>query len=229
MAAFGWSLTGTTNCATPNLSFLYQTGSTNRKTSVSHRTGPEPSNIGNSTVPQSGTKPNSDLTLSHFGPMDAPTQGSDAVYRVQKAPQESQNDQPEIATPSNYASLANIPPIASQGYLPKKIRPITTADGELLHGLYSSYQSEPSYDHNSPPYVDTPYQPPNIGGSNYDLSHREPPEAQVGFVNRSLGNIAPMESPYSDMIIESQNIDASALGEDMMLWLEHLPQDFQNY
>ena len=41
--------------------------------------------------------------------------------------------------------------------------------------------------------------------------------------HRSHSNAPSGESPYSDMIIESQDVDASALGMDTMLWLDYMP------
>ena len=46
--------------------------------------------------------------------------------------------------------------------------------------------------------------------------------------NFSAGAGASEVSHFGDMTIESQDIDMSALGNEMMPWLEYLPQDFLN-
>jgi hypothetical protein len=39
----------------------------------------------------------------------------------------------------------------------------------------------------------------------------------------------PNEGPFGDMMIESQDIDMSTFGDEMMPWLEYLPHDMFGY
>ena len=58
--------------------------------------------------------------------------------------------------------------------------------------------------------------------------------ASIGMTAQSYGVAPQANSKYNDMIIESQDIDTSALGMDPLLWLDFVPQnvldhfDFQN-
>ncbi|KAI9690346.1 MAG: hypothetical protein M1822_009308 [Bathelium mastoideum] len=64
-----------------------------------------------------------------------------------------------------------------------------------------------------------------------DSQESQYPQARTGAVapmNFPPGGGAPEVSHFGDMTIESQDIDMSTLGNEMMPWLEYLPQDFLN-
>ena len=50
-------------------------------------------------------------------------------------------------------------------------------------------------------------------------------DAGIGMNAQGYGLAPQANSKYNDMIIESQDIDASALGMDPLLWLDFVPQN----
>lgn len=93
---------------------------------------------------------------------------------------------------------------------------------QQAYGSDASIGSEPSYNEQ--------LGQPNMAGENYDYSQNQGTPGQIDFLNpftAGYGDASLMSNASGDMMIESQDIDSSALGEDMMLWLEHLPHDAQ--
>ncbi|KIW30799.1 uncharacterized protein PV07_02500 [Cladophialophora immunda] len=207
--AIGWSLTGTANSLAPNLSFLYPTGAETAKA-----------------PPAASASPGKE--------QDETPQGPTGMRRF-----ESQWDNRNMSTLQSDATIAERLGQAYHGENSASTDrvssvpydPVSTADADLLLGLHSPYTA------NSAP-------PSGVAAGPIQLS--QPPNAfgypQQG--QRFNGSLSPQQSfsdaqtqAYSDMLIESQDIDMSAgqqfnfdfPGSDMIPWLEYLPQDVLNY
>jgi len=121
--AIGWSLTGTTNSPAPNLSFLYQ--ATNGMTSGKMSPG-----LSNQIVQNSKQK-----WRSHRKVMST----NDISRQMQKI--RSLDQRPSHQSSSEIMS----PPPMRFSTLP--MDPVSAADADLLLGLYSPYESNPTQPH----------------------------------------------------------------------------------
>ena len=204
--AIGWSLSGTTNSPQPNLSFLYPNTSPQNTDRISSAVDGTPSMLPDTHNNQP----------SHQNP-----------YLAQNP-----------ATPSYPSpSTSMMPPPSrnppSSSSLPYD--PVSTAEADLLLGLQSPY----SVNSGSQPTVQpTSFPNQHVNSApEYDFS---PQQAQVqphmhapnDFQKAFLESHQPN---YSDMLIESQDVDMSGThnfnfaGSDMIPWLEYLPQDVLSY
>jgi hypothetical protein len=216
--AIGWSLTGTTNSPAPNLSFLYQAA--NGITSGKMSPGSSNQIVQNS----------SQKWRLHRKVMST----NDISRQMQKICSLDQR-------PSHQSSSEIMPPPPVRfSTLPTD--PVLAADADLLLGLHSPYESNPTQPHIS--NNSTSYQEPLP-----PLSSSGAPSSQTfSFAQQNtipyFGNLQqyqlqhqPMnDQNFGDMLIESQDIDMSdqhggfmfPVG-DMIPWLEYLPQDVLNY
>lgn len=121
-----------------------------------------------------------------------------------------------------------------QHFSPSLIDPALVSDADLLLNLHSPYATG-----NSPA-------PGGTAGSSYfsaalqsqrpghafspmhssNLSLNSPPGATTNTTGAGPPSIS---MHFGDMMIESQDIDVSALGDDMMPWLEYLPHDMLGF
>ena len=149
---------------------------------------------------------------------------------VDQAPRPHQISAADMPPPPNkYSTLAN--------------PPVSTADADLLLEMHSPYPmsgsqpvpgSQATYDDSVPPVQPTTVPPPPMPA--YDFS-QAPPNSDQFYGNSNLQTHgASMPTPFSDMLIESQDIDMNDShggwafpSGDMIPWLEYLPQDVLNY
>ncbi len=99
----------------------------------------------------------------------------------------------------------------------------TASDAEMLLGLQSSPYHTPG-SHHSFEHTSQSMASPN------SLQH-DPSRAGFDFGTSSTG-VFPGPNGFlsaGDMMMESQEIDMSTMGGDMMPWLEYLPQDVLNF
>ncbi|OAG41728.1 hypothetical protein AYO21_03963 [Fonsecaea monophora] len=103
--------------------------------------------------------------------------------------------------------------------------PVSTADADLLLGLHSPYTTS------SAPRPVQLSQPSNAYG------YSQQAQRYAGSLSRQQPITDAQSQAYSDMLIESQDIDMSSgqqfnfdfPGGDMIPWLEYLPQDVLSY
>jgi hypothetical protein len=106
--------------------------------------------------------------------------------------------------------------------------PASTSDAEMLLGLQNSPYSHPSggshHSYDGAQNMASPSSTRHDSHSNsYDFAQSSPsmfPGGSNGYLG--LGGVG-------DMMMESQEIDMSTMGNDMMPWLEYLPQDVLNF
>ncbi|TKA80532.1 hypothetical protein B0A49_01023 [Cryomyces minteri] len=141
-----------------------------------------------------------------------------AAAKASAEPSQARHD---TATFSQYASLSdtrrntNAPTHSTlASYSPINADSEATSDADLLLGLNSSFISAAQRSA-SMPYQSTQPQP---AGQNENMIEWAP--SQTG---ESSGY------SYGDMMIESQDVDMSLFGSDMMPWLEYLPPDTFGY
>jgi hypothetical protein len=190
--AIGWSLTGTTNSPSSNLTFMYQNPSGDHI-----QPPPPPPAAGNmiydpirSSIPEANTTPTSTST-SNYGPRF--TQRNSSQPMPPPAPKFSVSDSP------------------------------SASDAEMLLGLQNSPYSHQtpgshhSYDHTSGHSLSSQ-------DRNYEFG------AGGAFAgNNGFSGMSGLGLGVGDMMMESQEIDMSTMGGEMMPWLEYLPQDVLNF
>ena len=108
------------------------------------------------------------------------------------------------------------------------------AETEVIHGGdglgHTTSPFAPNLPLGSTSNYETPYQQESFLPNAYDYGQSHPADGHMSMMNTigpGFGDNTLMDSPFNSMTIESHDIDTSALGEDMMLWLDHLPPDAQ--
>lgn len=196
--AIGWSLTGTTNSLSSNLTFMYQ--------SINE---PDP-------MPPAPSGPANMIydPIRQSLPTATPVSTSNSDFRTKY--QKYQQRRP--------SSRSMLPPVTK--YNAMSPDPATTSDAEMLLGLQSSpfapaHGAQQSFDRAQ-----------NITSPN---NQQHNPSSHVDFSQTNGNNFPGSGNGYmgiggvGDMMMESQEIDMSAIGGDMMPWLEYLPQDMLNF
>ncbi|KAF2461999.1 fungal-specific transcription factor domain-containing protein [Lineolata rhizophorae] len=223
----GWSLTGTMNSPSTSLAVMYPTDPRDRRNKRLSQGKQRSIPQSNFPVSTQRTQGNSlDNTASSAFPKSASVMPSGSNMKSPTAPSNTNSSMPPPSTVSTAQGTMRTP--ASD--------PALVSDADLLLNLHSPFPSC------SPRLPNTPI---NGGGASYSASSSYPqpfaiPEASsisASPVAQSLGNNSgqaqlshshfpdPAMFPFGDMLIESQDIDVSALGDDMMPWLEYLPHD----
>jgi hypothetical protein len=202
--AIGWSLTGTTNSPSSNLTFMYQNMNGEQ---VQQSTPLQPA-AGNmiydpirSSLPESTAGSTSTVTY--------PSNPRIALYNSQLHRHNSQSMAPPAPKYSQISSDA-----------------ASTSDAEMLLGLQNSPFAQTPGSHRSfdgsQGFAASPNDPrSDSGAGTYAYPHNNlfpGPNSYLG-----LGGVGDM------MMMESQDIDMSTMRGDMMPWLEYLPQDVLNY
>ena len=221
LLAIGWSLTGTTNSPAPNLSFLYQT-------TVSEKVAP----------PSPPPNVHSGYTMEVGRPQMKPSAHRSRISQTSVTRQPTMDQ----AASSGHTNAPVMPP-PNIRYSATPNDQVSTAEADLLLGLHSPYavnasQSSPNpqnpYNNAAPPLQHNTAIPPPATAYDYNQST---PDSNQYFPNANIQNQgATMLTPFSDMMIESQDIDMLGSqggfafpGGDMIPWLEYLPQDVLNY
>jgi hypothetical protein len=157
-----------------------------------------------------------------------PRQRSSANIRPQIPPMASMLNAPSSVQASNVSTftpsptISSMPPPAPQSSFP--IDPALVSDADLLLNLHSPFSSIPS------PRTQSAYVPPATSqtttSAHQQLSPGYPP---TNTINGSIPSGTNSAVPFGDMMIESQDIDMSALGDEMVPWLEYLPHDMLGF
>jgi hypothetical protein len=193
--AFGFSLTGTTNSPSSNLTFMYQNMNGDQ---VQHQPPPPGAGI-MSYDPIRQTLP------------EASGSTSTRQARYQPFPQpHRQNSGP-------------MPPPAPK-YTPMNPDPASTSDAEMLLGLQNPPFSQTAASHHS---FDANHSLTTSPNSQQDPSF-DFSQQNTNVFNHYNNNYIGLGG-VGDMMMESQEIDMSALGGDMIPWLEYLPQDMLQF
>lgn len=193
--AIGWSLTGTTNSPSSNLTFMYQ------NTTGDTQAPPLPP------PPTTGNMIYDPIRQSLPEATAASTSTSNYQSRYSNY---GRHNSHQMAPPASKYSMA--------------ADPASTSDAEMLLGLQHS-----PYSHNTPT---SHHSYDHQGMSSPHNSRHEPTTASYDFAqNNSQGfpNSNGYMNNVGDMMMESQEIDMSSMGGEMMPWLEYLPQDVLNF
>jgi len=108
--------------------------------------------------------------------------------------------------------------------------PVLVSDADLLLNLHSPYSTASPgriLPAGASPFV-PPGRTPNLSSGQSPGQGFSPPSQYTQFdINGSFDGAGQV--PFGDMMIQSQDIDMSALGDDMMPWLEYLPHEMLFY
>ncbi|CZR56887.1 related to pathway-specific nitrogen regulator [Phialocephala subalpina] len=196
--AIGWSLTGTTNSPSSNLTFMYQNMVEQAQPPPPPPpAAPSPGNMIYDPIRQSLPEATSASTsTSHY-----------SRYRGYEP--RRQHSQPMPPPAPKFPSIADS---------------ASTSDAEMLLGLQNSPYSHatPNSHHSFDAHGNQSMTSP--GTSRQDFEYQQNSGAVFPSPNSYLG-----VGGVGDMMMESQEIDMSTLGGDMMPWLEYLPQDVLNF
>ncbi|RDL39629.1 Uncharacterized protein BP5553_03969 [Venustampulla echinocandica] len=202
--AIGWSLTGTTNSPSSNLTFMYP--SMNGEQSQPSQPRPAPPS-----QPAAGNMIYDPIRQSLPEATAAPTTTVTYPPRYQSYSTQARQNMPPPAP--------RFPSVASDG--------TTTSDAEMLLGLQNSAYASPHT-----PSSHYPYDPTQNVTSPTSTRH-DPVTTPYDFSQNNDGMFGMHGDMglggMGDVMMESQDIDMSALGGDMMPWLEYLPQDVLNF
>lgn len=105
--------------------------------------------------------------------------------------------------------------------------PASTSDAEMLLGLQNSPFAQTPGSHNSfdhPPNVTSPSLSQQNTSSNYEF-----PQNNANVFPGGPNGYIGLGSGVGEMMMQSQEIDMSTLGGDMMPWLEYLPQNMLDF
>ena len=199
--AIGWSLTGTTNSPSSNLTFMYQ-----NMNGEQLQNPPPPPSAGNmiydpirSSLPESTTASTS----------------TSAYPRYQPYAQQSMRRQPQPMAPPGpkYATIYS--------------DPASTSDAEMLLGLQNSPFAQTPGSHHSFEHaanMTSPPAPRHDPNNSFDF-----PQPNTGIFPSGPNGYMGLGGGLGEMMMQSQEIDMSALGGDMMPWLEYLPQNMLDF
>ncbi|KAF4635848.1 hypothetical protein G7Y89_g2224 [Cudoniella acicularis] len=197
--AIGWSLTGTTNSPSSNLTFMYQ----NMNGDQSQPTPQQPphpvaGNMIYDPIRQSLPETTSASTTTATYP---------PRYTTYHAQSRRQNSQPMPPPLPKFSSISS--------------EPATTTEAEMLLGLQNSPYAHTPGSHNSFEPTHSISSPSNSRtDASFDFQNGgsmfPPSQDYMG-----LGGVG-------DMMMESQDIDMSTIAGEMIPWLEYLPHDVLN-
>jgi hypothetical protein len=202
--AIGWSLTGTMNSPSTNVAVMYTSDNSNAREAkpILETTQPSIASV-LSNPSSSGPHVKLENSLSIPSPSSFPLPAAQQPF-----------------------DPTTMPPPPSSNFNPGSNRdPVLVSDADLLLNLHSPYSSGSPTRSTMPNQSSLPALfPPN--------SSSMPHQQNLGQETSPTGFAAyptPSET-FGDMVIDSQDIDMSALGGDMMPWdLEYLPHDLMFY
>lgn len=195
--AIGWSLTGTMNSPSTNVAVMYTSDSNNTRDTKPLQ--PKPTTSGTS-------RPSIASVLSN------PTTKFDP-------------SQP-LPSPASFPAFdpTTMPPPPTQGLnaVPTP-DPVLVSDADLLLNLHSPFSTSSPGGTTRP----TPLQPTSFARGSAPSSNPAPTQQQPSDFSPGFSTYpTPSDQPFGDMVIDSQDVDMSVLGTDMMPWdLEYLPHD----
>jgi hypothetical protein len=130
-----------------------------------------------------------------------------------------------IPSPSGFsqfssASMPPPPPNPTFNHIPTP-DPVLVSDADLLLNLHSPFSG------GSPSAIRTPLQNPTSYTRSSAQQHNQlQPTPQTEFSPTFANFNTPSDNTFGDMVIDTQDVDMSLLGADMMPWdLEYLPHD----
>ncbi|KAL1800084.1 hypothetical protein ACET3X_000426 [Alternaria dauci] len=194
--AIGWSLTGTMNSPSTNVAVMYTS-----ENGEGRSTKPPPAR-----VPPASTQPSIASLIS-----DPPIKFEPRHHSL-----------PSPSTFSQFSSASMPPPPSNPSFnhMPTQ-DPVLVADADLLLNLHSPFSA------GSPSAMRTPLQTPTSYTRSSSQQHSQlHPTPQTEF-SPTFGTFnTPSDNTFGDMVIDTQDVDMSLLGADMMPWdLEYLPHD----
>ncbi|KAJ4288595.1 hypothetical protein N0V90_011832 [Kalmusia sp. IMI 367209] len=200
--AIGWSLTGTMNSPSTNVAVMYTTE--NGKTRDSKPLQPKPALSINGLPSLASTLSNDSMRFEPSQTMTPPA--------------------PFLSFDST--AMPPPPPLNSNINTAPASDPVLVSDADLLLNLHSPYSAS------SPTTSRHPLQHTSFTRSsmpvptNNTISNQQQQASQATFSPNFTTYPTPTDQPFSDMVIDSQEVDMSVLGADMMPWdLEYLPHD----
>lgn len=199
--AIGWSLTGTTNSLSSNLTFMYQ-----NMNGEQLQNPPPPSGAGNMIY---------DPIRSSLPEATAASTSTSTYPRYQAYAPE----------PMRHQSQPMAPPVPK--YAPVYSDPASTSDAEMLLGLQNSPFAQTPGSHHSFDHAPNMASPPTTRhdpSNSFDFSQNN-----TGLFQSGPNGYMGLGSGVGEMMMQSQEIDMSALGGDMMPWLEYLPQNMLDF
>lgn len=218
--AIGWSLTGTMNSPSTSLAVLYPTD-TSREPNAHHPSeAPTPSIASILSRPKNHTSlPNPSNRIKYETPHSIPSSSSNFAST---APSQQFNPA--------HSTITSMPPPPTNFHSLPTADPSLVSDADLLLNLHSPFSNS------SPGRMPTGTSPYSTSYRSSTISSTQTPSHdfssgssnQFPSLNVGPGADGSSQVPFGDMMIESQDIDMSALGDDMMPWLEYLPHDMLN-
>ncbi|KAH7389984.1 fungal-specific transcription factor domain-containing protein [Pyrenochaeta sp. MPI-SDFR-AT-0127] len=196
--AIGWSLTGTMNSPSTNLAVMYSSENNDSRNAKRLPTKPSPAS----------TQPSIASLIS-----DPPTK----FDTTQSLPSPS----PSTFTQFNPATMPPPPPNQPFHSVPTP-DPVLVSDADLLLNLHSPFST-------ASPTVARPPLQTSVSYTRTTSQHNQPQH-----LHPPHNDFSPTFSTYptssdntfGDMVIDTQDVDMSVLGADMMPWdLEYLPHD----
>ncbi|KAF2183744.1 hypothetical protein K469DRAFT_582311 [Zopfia rhizophila CBS 207.26] len=215
--AIGWSLTGTMNSNSTNVAVLYPSDNSN--------------SCDASATQVSDTKPSIASVLSNppTGTPPAPSARAIKTEYSQAVPSPSASFAPPPFNQGSSAMTSMPPPSATFHSVPTP-DPVLVSDADLLLNLHSPFSASSPNTNRLPSTA--PFPPPRGSTS---VPNPTQPSTQTPSQEFAASGLGPYPTPsdgtsnFGDMMIESQDIDMSALGDDMMPWLEYLPHDMLGF
>ncbi|KAF2469801.1 uncharacterized protein BDR25DRAFT_39726 [Lindgomyces ingoldianus] len=211
--AIGWSLTGTMNSPSTSVAVMYTPDN-------GHTRESKPSNS-NHVV--DGAQPSIASILSK-----PPTNGPPANPRIKYESSQTMPSSSTFPMPSSQQfNPTSMPPPSNTFHNVHTPDPVLVSDADLLLNLHSPFSA------GSPNTSRLPNIPFTTHRGSTSVPTNQPPNANQDFSPGAFGQYpTPSDGTNSgvnfigDMMIESQEIDMSALASEMMPWdLEYMPHD----
>ncbi|XPS98695.1 hypothetical protein M3J09_007891 [Ascochyta lentis] len=199
--AIGWSLTGTMNSPSTNVAVMY-TSDNNNNNNNSNNAGRE--------AKQAPSRPPASTHSSIASLISNPS--------VKFEPSQPAMPSHSIYPHFNPASMPPPPANNPYGLVPAP-DPALVSDADLLLNLHSPFNSAPPS--HAPPQNATSYV------RSASTQHNQAHQVHASEFSPTLGMYTtPSDNAFGDMVIDTQDVDMSVLGADMMPWdLEYLPHD----
>ena len=210
--AIGFSLTGTTNSPTPNLSFLYETTSGE-------------SAIGTTTDP-----PKLPTTNAVMCNLSEPQRGASPSLLSSMPPPSSQPPTSGFLPLSTYPQYTTAAALTPYNIMPFGMTSSPGSNSSFAGGNSTLPPAAPQ-ETNHQYYVDMISPTSRASSLTYGGPQHQASTSHPGFLPNPIANhdfYDGLQHPFGDITIQSQDIDMHELEGDMTPWLEYLPQDVLN-